>query len=270
MAVTAIGLVIVVVLVLVLVKVTTRSTATSGPGPVDTPAPAGLVAQVTGLPASVFDAVGVSSSVLAPSVITGESPLAQGAKPAALYIGAEYCPFCAGDRWATIVAFSRFGSFSGLQETTSSPWDAYPSTATFSFHGAQYRSDQIVFTTVEHEGNDTTRAGTRKPLEPLTRSQESLWSTYSARFGVPMGYPFLDIGNKVFVIGPAYDMTVLSGLDQATIAAKLTNPKDPVTRAVVGAANYLTAGICSVTGGRPESVCSSPGTTAAAKALKLS
>ena len=29
-------------------------------------------------------------------------------------MGAEYCPYCAAQRWAMIVALSRFGTFSGL------------------------------------------------------------------------------------------------------------------------------------------------------------
>ncbi len=38
-------------------------------------------------------------------------------KPQFLYIGAEYCPYCAAQRWATIVALSRFGTFSKLYQT---------------------------------------------------------------------------------------------------------------------------------------------------------
>ena len=50
----------------------------------------------------------------APTTITG-APLTSGGKPEMLYIGAEYCPYCAAERWAMIVALSRFGTFSGLR-----------------------------------------------------------------------------------------------------------------------------------------------------------
>jgi len=60
--------------------------------------------------------------------------------------------------------------------------------------------------------------------------------------------PFLDIGNSAFVMGPSFDANVLAGLDQDEIAAKLTNPNDPVTQDIVGTANYLTAAICSMIG----------------------
>ena len=37
-------------------------------------------------------------------------------KPELLYIGAEYCPYCAASRWPLIIALSRFGTFKGLRD----------------------------------------------------------------------------------------------------------------------------------------------------------
>ena len=44
-------------------------------------------------------------------------------KPGVLYIGAEFCPFCATERWAMVNALGRFGTFSGLKITNSSTTD---------------------------------------------------------------------------------------------------------------------------------------------------
>ena len=55
----------------------------------------------------------------------------------------------------------------------------------------------------------------------------------------------------MFVTGPSYVPGVLAGLNQQEIAAKLSNPTDPVTQRIVGTANYLTASICAVTGNQP-------------------
>ncbi len=186
-----------------------------------------------------------------------------------LFIGAEFCPFCAAERWALVVALSRFGTWSGLKETTSSPWDSDPDTATFSFRDATLTSNYIDFVSVEHETNDNYGQGTRALFQPLTTAQNNIWQKYSAQFGESPGYPFIDFGNKVFVTGPSYDPAVLAGLSQAQIAAKLSNAKDPVTQAIVGTANYLTAAICAETGQQPTSVCSAPGTHMATTALKL-
>src|SRR5205823_15010475 len=41
-------------------------------------------------------------------------------KPEVLYIGAEYCPFCAAERWSLVYALARFGTFKGLLLSTSS------------------------------------------------------------------------------------------------------------------------------------------------------
>jgi len=230
---------------------------------------------VTGVSDSVFSAVGLpkagSNNFLAvPSVYRGQPALSFDGKPGALFIGAEFCPYCAAERWPIIVAFSRFGTFSGLKETFSSPWDTYPATPTFSFYRSSYTSSYLGFRPIESESNDTGPDGAgRHILEPLSPQEANLWAEYDSHFGVPAGFPFLDIGNETFVTGPSYNPSILSGFDQSEIANDLTNPNDPATQDIVGTANYLTAAICSITGGRPSSVCSSPVVARAAGALGL-
>ena len=59
-------------------------------------------------------------------------------KPEVLYIGADYCPFCAVTRWGLILALMRFGNFTKLHYMTSSASDSYPSTPTFTFYNSCY------------------------------------------------------------------------------------------------------------------------------------
>jgi hypothetical protein len=273
LAFVSIGIVVVIVLVFVVVKVTgTSSPKSNGKILIAAPAPASqsVVDQVTGVPTSVSNTVGTGSGVTPPQVLTGQPELTSNGKPEMLFIGAEFCPFCAAERWAMVLALSRFGTWSGLEETTSSLWDSDPGTATFTFRNAKFTSQYIDFVSVEHETNDNEGSGTRKLFQPLTTAESNLWSKYSAKFGESTGYPFVDFGNKAFVIGPSYDPAILAGLDQPEIASKLSNPKDPVTQAIVGTANYLTASICAETGNTPASVCSQPGVHAAAVSMKLS
>ena len=268
MAYGVIGLVVVVVVALVLVKVVGGSNSPSNPGTTVNPVPASVLSAITGVSQSEADTVGVPSGLAAPKSATGQPALASGGKPEALYIGAEFCPYCGAERWALIMAFSKFGTFSGLQETTSSLYDSPPGIATFTFVKAKYTSSLVDFTMVENESNDTTGLGTRHVLQPLTKAQQSLWTKYSAHFGLQStGFPFVDFGNKVFVLGPTYNPQVLEGLDQGQIASKLSNPSDPVTQAIVGASNYITASICAVTGQQPSAVCTAKGTAAAAKGI---
>src|SRR5579883_612664 len=84
------------------------------------PADPAVVAALTGIPQSVFDAVGAGSATGGPKAAAQAPALTQDGKPEVLYMGAEYCPFCAAERWAMIAALSRFGSFSNLHTTTSS------------------------------------------------------------------------------------------------------------------------------------------------------
>ena len=268
----AVGVVVVIIVAFVIVKVTGKSSpaaaGNNGGAPTVTPAPASLVKLVTSVPTSVATSVGLPSTntVNPPTYKAGQPKLTISGKPGAVFIGGEFCPYCAAERWSIIMAFSKFGTFSNLHLTTSSPWDSYPSTATFTFNNASYSSPYLTFDAVEHESNDTSSSGGRGPLEPLTPLESRLWAKYDS----PEGFPFLDIGNKVFVTTPSYIPQTLSGMDQTDIASKLKNSKDPVTQAIVGTANYITAGICSITGQKPASACSPAVVGKAAKAMGLS
>jgi hypothetical protein len=265
-----VGVVVLVVVALVVVKVTGGSSNSGTPGPARIPASASVVAKVTGVPATVSGTVGVPSTLNAPKVAKGEPPLTFAGKPGAFFVGGEFCPYCAAERWSIVLAFSKFGTFSNLKETESSQWDVDPETATFSFYGATYTSPYLTFYPVENVSNDTSGPGTRHLLVPLTSTEQNLYNKYEVQFGGQQGsVPFMDIGNKVITTSPSYNPQFLAGLDQDAIAAKLTNPQDPVTQAIVGSANYLTAAICSITGGQPGDVCTAAGTTEAAQALGL-
>lgn len=225
--------------------------------------------ETVSIPESEAQAVGTPSAVVRPTVLRGQPPLTENGKPEVLVICSEFSPTCAVERWAIILAFSQFGTISGYQETTSSPWDMPPAVATFTFSTATYRSSLLELTMVEHEGNDTHGPDTHRVLKPLTTQQSNLWGRYSSQLGVSDGYPFIDFGNKVFVLGPSYSPQVLKGLDVAGIASQLRNPESMVTESIVGTSNYLTAAICSLTNQLPGSVCSTPSTARAAKAMGL-
>lgn len=187
-----------------------------------------------------------------------------------LYIGAEYCPFCAAERWPMVVALSRFGSFSNLGQTESagSP-EAYPNTPTLSFHGSSYTSAYIVFQGVETESNQRTGL-TYAPLDNLTSEQEQLLRTYDAPPYVSSGgaIPFVLIGNGYVFNGSQYLPSALQGMTAEEVAASLRDPTTQQARDIGGSANLLTAAICTLTSQQPSEVCSSPGVTAAASKLQ--
>jgi Domain of unknown function (DUF929) len=270
MAFVAIGIVVLIVVVFVVVKVTGSSNTSSSGAPTESPAPSSLVSAVTDASTAVANQVGAPANVAPPHVAKNQPVLMIGGKPAVLFIGGLFCPYCAAERWGIIMALSPFGTWSGLQQTTSSPWDTDPSTATFAFNGATFTSDLITFVSREAESNDSSGPGTRKPLETVTTQEQNLWSKYSSLFGLSAtGFPFLDIGNQFFVVTPSYDPAVLQGLDHSEIAAKLTNPSDPVAQAIFGTSNYIRASVCALTKQQPAQTCNQSGVKAAAHAMGI-
>jgi hypothetical protein len=83
--------------------------------------------QVTSVPLATFNQVGAGTAT-GLQAVTGQPALTADGKPEVLYMGGEYCPFCAAERWALAAAVSRFGTLSGLSLIHSSPSDAYAST----------------------------------------------------------------------------------------------------------------------------------------------
>jgi Domain of unknown function (DUF929) len=208
-----------------------------------------------------------------PPVLTGPT-----GKPEFLYIGAEYCPFCAAQRWAIVVALSRFGTFSQLYQTTSSATDSYPSTPTFSFYPKLYKqplytSQYIDFVPVEETGNVQNSDGTYPILQTPTAAQQKLLSTYDAPPYTDAAnagsIPFIDIANKYIAIGlpSGFSPQDLAGKQWSDIANSLADTSSTLSQHVLGSANYLTAGICIATGQQPGSVCSTDAIQAIEKTL---
>ena len=285
----AVALVIIVIAVFVIVKVTSggnSSTNANKPVPV-TPAPASVVKGVTTIPASVFDKVGVnipSQATPSPPIqLTGQPALTLAGKtPAMFYFGAEYCPFCAAERWGVVAALSRFGTWSGLEVTASSPTDYAPNTPTFSFRSATYTSPYLSFFPVENctnvaDASNTSCSGYSSLQQP-TKEEQAVLNKYSSPTYIPgdtaaagaVSFPFMDVGNKVLFSGATYSPLMLAGLTHQDIAGNLSDPTNSVTQSIVGTANYISASICQATGQMPANVCSSSGVQAAAKSLKSS
>jgi hypothetical protein len=236
------------------------STATADPG---TSALSPEVVQALSVPSATLDAVGSPVSDSLPDRVRGTSVL-RGAdgKPVITYVGAEFCPFCAAERWALAVALSRFGTFSNLSATHSSGSDIYPDTQTLSFYGSTYSSPYLTFQSVEEATNQEVN-GTYQTLQTPTAAESKLVSTYDTEGDIP----FVDIGNLYVITGSSYSPQVLAGLSQSQIAGELADPSSSVAQAIDGAANNITAAICAMTGNKPSNVCNSAAIQAIVKKL---
>jgi hypothetical protein len=258
---TAVLVVVAVVVALVVAKVAgvgsgSGSKVTAKGSENQTTASAAVSKDVTTVPASVLDTIGPGSAASTPRKISAPALTVDG-KPQVLYVGADYCPYCAAQRWALVVALSRFGTFDKLGATHSATDDVYPDTQTLSFHGTSYSSQYLSFTGVE------TLTNTHQPLDSLSSADKKTESTYNtAKYVGSPGIPFLDIGGRYVSAGTYVDPKLLAGKSREQIAAALSKPGNPIAKSVGGSANVITAAICDVTKGEPVTVCTSRGVTA--------
>jgi thiol-disulfide isomerase/thioredoxin len=281
----AVGLVVVVVVALVIIKVASGG-GTATPGKTTfVPVSSAVLTELTTVPTSVFNSVGITSPIAAvtPPQSVAKLPAltatdASGKTvPEVLYMGGEYCPYCAAQRWSTIVALSRFGTWSGLGNMSSYSGDIYPNTPTFTFVDAKYASKYLVFKSVELYTNyiDPTTQYYAKLQTPTTQEEKEITTYDTSKYikGLTSAQngsiPFITFDNKFLVAGASYSPTTLAGSSRDSIAAALDNATSPVTQAIVASANYQTAAICTLTNQQPGNVCTSSGVMAAAKAMGI-
>ena len=210
--------------------------ARSGPAPAASPGTTAQVQrQATSVPAVTFNAVGAGTAT-GFQAVTGQPALTAGGKPEVLYIGGQYCPFCAAERWALAAAVSRFG--------------------TLSFDKAHYTSKYLAFDPVEWFGEaaDPGAPFGHVYLQQPTAQQQALFARYGGG-----SIPFVDIGNRYLLPQVQYDPSALAGLNWAQVAAAMHDPSTFVARDIDGAANVISAAICTLTHGQPGGVCQSAG-----------
>ena len=240
-----VGAVVAVIVIVVVVGLVTKKHPKSGT-PTST-APATAVQQASSVPASVFAQVGAGSASAAPKTVSGQPVADTNGHPTVLFVGAEWCPYCATERWPMVVALSRFGTFSNLGRTASSPSDTYPNTQTFSLHGATYTSQYLSLDAKELQSNQVT-GGHYASLDTLTSAEQANFKKAGG------GFPYINLGGK-YTVGTQLNPALLQGKTMEQIAAALSDPTSDIAKAIDGAANLFTAGLCTLTNNQPASVC---------------
>jgi hypothetical protein len=216
-----------------------------------TPVPASVLRAVTDPSSSVLVNVGTGGQPGELTRLSGTTVLKDSSgRPEVIFVGAEYCPYCAAERWSMIMALSRFGTFTGLEEMSSTSNDVDPDTSTFTFLDSSYSSQWVDFSSTElYDRNDN-------PLQTPSSQVEQIYTTYDQPpYTASNGFPFLYIAGRFVLYQTSYDPAILQGLSWKQIAADLSDSKSSVTQAIVGNANYLSAAICLTTANQPVSVC---------------
>jgi len=183
--------------------------------------------------------------------ISKQPPLTANGHPEILYIGAGFCPYCAAERWPMVVALSKFGTFTNLGQTASSPTDTNPSTPTYSFYLSTYTSPYITFTSVETTTQDESQA-----LQSPTTDQAKLWKALDSEETIP----FIDFANKYLITGATYTSSSMSNQSFASVADQVGNNNTVAGKGIDQTAGAMIKSICSLTGDQPATVCSAIGT----------
>lgn len=238
----------------------TQSGVTGGSSPLNgTPVSATVLNYLSGVSTSTLNQVGKGASdVTSPRPTTGSpAPLTLNGKPEVLYMGAEYCPFCAAERWSMVVALDKFGNFTGLEYMQSSATDTLPSTPTFTFVHASYTSKYISFVTIEQQDRNYAA------LQTATPQETQLLNTYDTGGTIP----FVDFANAYAITSSQFSPAVLRVGGVATAAAynwtqiapQLDNASSVFAQNIDGAANGMISAICKIVqsgGETPPSICS--------------
>lgn len=205
----------------------------------------------------VVQAVGGGGLARVAVPVTNAPALLGAAKrPQVVFMATEGCGACAAQRWSMVIALSRFGTLKDLRLAASSSTEETGPLATFSFRSLQYTSRYLDLVAVE------TQDAAGRALATLSPDDQRIVATYDAPPYVPEtsrgAVPWLDVANRYVMAGSGYPAQLLAGLNWAQIAERLSDARDPVTRAVVGNANWITAAICRTTGMSPDTVCNAP------------
>ncbi len=187
---------------------------------------------------------------------TNKTPLVSEGKPVIIYIGADYCPFCAATRWGLIIALMRFGNFTSLHYMTSSASDYAPGTPTFTFYNSSYSSPYINFDEVE----ELTNTYPYKVLQVPNSVENSTFDAFDLNNSIipPSergGIPFIDFANVSYQNGAEFSPLLINKYSWNQIIAMLGQPNSTVAQSIIGSANVFTAQICRATNYKPP-VCS--------------
>jgi hypothetical protein len=249
-------MVLVIVVTLVVIKVAggggSSGGSVSSPA-AGTPIPTAQTAKLTSIPLSTLVAAPTTGLITSPQAIKDPKLTASG-KPDLLFIGAEYCPVCATERWPMYVALAKFGTFSpqpGRIHSAVRDGDI----ETITFYGTKYSSPYLTFTPVETTTNEP-NGNYYVTLQTPTAAQQKLWNAHSS----PPTFPWLDFGGKAELTSAQYDPAQLEGVSFDNIVADIGNNSTAVGADVDASANVLIRTICStLTTDKPAAVCSAVG-----------
>lgn len=160
------------------------------------------------------------------------------------FMGAEYCPYSAAERWAIVRSLQKFGQWEGLKQTMSAARDEqFLNLPTYDFTKATYSSPHIEFASRETKDRDF------KPLQKLLKTEEKLVRKFNPKKEIP----FLLIGGRFMQIGAGFSPKIFIGHTFRQTETELKKIESDIRKTIDDEANIISALMC--VSGLPPEVC---------------
>ena len=187
--------------------------------------------------------------VLGRFVEVSKDTMRRGGKLFVFFLGAEYCPYCAAERWAIVRSLQKFGQWEGLKQTISAARDEqYLNLPTYDFTKATYTSSHIEFVPREIKDREF------KPLQKPLKTEEKLLRKFNPKKEIP----FLLIGGRFMQIGSGFPPKIFIGHTFRQTETELKKTESEIRKTIDEEANIISALLCL--SGLPPELCKETGT----------
>jgi thiol-disulfide isomerase/thioredoxin len=187
--------------------------------------------------------------VLGRFVEVSKDTMRRGGKLFVFFMGAEYCPYCAAERWAIVRSLQKFGQWDGLKQTISAARDEpYLNLPTYDFTKATYTSSHIEFLAREIKDREF------KPLQKLLKTEEKLVRKFNPKKEIP----FLLIGGRFTQVGSGFPPKIFIGHTFRQTETELKKIDSEIRKTIDEEANIISALLCL--SGLPPELCKETGT----------
>ena len=187
--------------------------------------------------------------VLGKFVEVSKDTMRRGGKLFVFFMGAEYCPYCAAERWAIVRSLQKFGQWDGLKQTISAARDEpFLNLPTYDFTKATYTSPHIDFVAREIKDREF------NPLQKLLKTEEKLLRKFNPKKEIP----FLLIGGRFSQIGSGFTPKIFIGHTFRQTETELKKVESEIRKTIDDEGNIISALLC--VSGLPPELCKEAGT----------
>ncbi len=187
--------------------------------------------------------------VLGKFVEVSKDTMRRGGKLFVFFMGAEFCPYCAAERWAIVRSLQKFGQWDGLKQTISAARDEpFLNLPTYDITKATNTSPHIDLVAREIKDREF------NPLQKLLKTEEKLLRKFNPKKEIP----FLLIGGRFSQIGSGFTPKIFIGHTFRQTETELKKVESEIRKTIDDEGNIISALLC--VSGLPPELCKEAGT----------